>query len=58
MDMLKFLFIKKKLKERYLGKCLCGNARIVKMNTVITFGEGLLKAKCIEIKDEGIRVLK
>lgn len=39
-------------------ECLCGNARIVKMNTVITFGEGLLKAKCIEIKDEGIRVLK
>ena len=39
-------------------ECLCGNARIVKMNTVITFGEGLLKAKCIEIKDEGIRVFK
>ena len=37
-------------------ECLCGNARIVKMNTVISFGEGLLKAKCIEIKDEGIRV--
>lgn len=28
------------------------------MNTVITFGEGLLKAKCIEIKDEGIRVFE
>ncbi len=39
-------------------ECLCGNARIVKMNTVISFGEGLLKAKCIEIKDEGIRVFK
>lgn len=39
-------------------ECLCGNARIVKMNTVITFGEGLLKAKCIEIKDEGIRVFE
>ena len=25
---------------------------------VITFGEGLLKAKCIEIKDEGIGVLE
>ena len=39
-------------------ECLCGNARIIKMNTVITFGEGLLKAKCIEIKDEGIRVFE
>ena len=39
-------------------ECLCCNARIVKMNTVITFGEGLLKAKCIEIKDEGIRVFE
>lgn len=39
-------------------ECLCGNARIVKMNTVITFGDGLLKAKCIEIKEEGIRVFK
>lgn len=39
-------------------ECLVGNARIVKINTVITFGEGLLKAKCIEIKDEGIRVFK
>ena len=39
-------------------ECLCGNARIVKMNTVITFGEGILKAKCIEIKDEGIRVFE
>lgn len=39
-------------------ECLVGNARIVKINTVITFGEGLLKAKCIKIKDEGIRVFK
>ena len=39
-------------------ECLVGNARIVKIDNVITFGEGLLKAKCIEIKDEGIRVFK
>ena len=39
-------------------ECLVGNARIVKINTVITFGEGLLKAKCIKIKNEGIRVFK
>src|SRR5699024_9419114 len=39
-------------------ECLVGNARIVKLDTVITFGDGLLKAKCLEIKDEGIRVFK
>ena len=39
-------------------QCLCGNARIIKEGTVITFGEGLLKAKCIEVKDEGIRIFE
>lgn len=39
-------------------ECLVGNARIVKMGTIITFGDGRLKAKCIEIKDEGIRVFE
>ena len=39
-------------------ECLVGNARIVKLGTIITFGEGLLKAKCIEIKEEGIRVFE
>lgn len=37
-------------------ECLVGNARIVKADTIISFGEGLLKAKCIEVKEEGIRV--
>lgn len=54
--MLKFILLKELKKDTW--ECLCGNARIVKMNTVITFGEGLLKAKCIEIKDEGIRVFE
>lgn len=44
--------------EKDTWECLCGNARIVKLNTVITFGDDLLKAKCIEIKEEGIRVFK
>lgn len=39
-------------------QCLCGNARIIKEGTVITFGKGLLKAKCIEVKDEGIRIFE
>ena len=39
-------------------ECLVGNARIVKMDTVVTFGEGLLKAKCVFIGEEGIRHFK
>ena len=31
-------------------ECLVGNARIVKVDTIIKFGDGLLKARCIEIK--------
>lgn len=47
----------KELKED-TWECLVGNARIVKIDTIISFGEGLLKAQCIEIKEEGIRVFK
>ena len=39
-------------------ECLVGNAKIVKMGTVITFGDGSLKAECVDIKDEGIRHFK
>ena len=39
-------------------ECLVGNAKIVKLNTIITFGDGSLKAQCIEIRDEGIRIFK
>lgn len=39
-------------------ECLVGNARIVKMDTVITFGDGLLKAKCVKIGEQGIRFFK
>lgn len=41
--------------EHNTWECLVGNARIVKIDTVITFGDGLLKAKCIKIGEEGIR---
>ncbi len=33
-------------------------ARRVKVGTVVSFGEGLLKAKCIEEKEEGLRVFE
>lgn len=42
--------------ENDTWECLVGNARIVKIDTIITFGDGSLKAKCIEIKEEGLRV--
>ena len=38
-----------------LWECLVGNARIVKMGTIITFGDGSLKAKCVYTGEEGIR---
>lgn len=39
-------------------ECLVGNARIVKVGTTITFGDGSLKAECIEVREEGIRLFK
>ena len=39
-------------------ECLVGNAKVVKVDTVISFGNGELKAKCIEVKDEGIRIFE
>ena len=39
-------------------ECLCGNAKVIKVDTIITFGNGELKAKCIEVKDEGIREME
>ena len=41
-----------------IWECLVGNAKIVKLGTVITFGDGSLKAKCVEIRDEGIRLFE
>ena len=39
-------------------ECLVKPAKRVKEGTVISFGEGLLKAICIEEREEGIRVLR
>ena len=35
--------------------CLVGNAKVVKQGTIVSFGDGLLKAECIEVLDEGLR---
>lgn len=39
-------------------ECLVGNARVVKIGTVITFHDGRLKAVCDRIGDKGIRYMK
>lgn len=38
-------------------ECLCGNAKVIKVGTVINFSNKL-KATCLEVKEEGIRMLK
>ena len=44
-----------KQKDNDIWECLVKKARKIKVNTIISFGEGLLKAKCIRVDDEGIR---
>lgn len=39
-------------------ECLVGNARVVKLGTIISFNQGELKAECIEIGDKGIRKMR
>lgn len=39
-------------------ECLAGNARAIKVDSIIVFGNGKLKAKCLEVKDEGIRIME
>lgn len=40
-----------------IWECLCGNARPIKPGSYIVFNEKL-KAKCLEVKDEGIRIME
>ena len=37
-------------------ECLCKPARRIKCGTIVSFGDGSLKAVCLEEKDEGIRI--
>lgn len=41
--------------QNNIYECLCKPAKRVKVGTIVTFGDGILKAKCIEVKEEGIR---
>lgn len=41
-----------------IWECLAGNARPIKVGSIIIFKNGILKAKCLEVKDEGIRIME
>ncbi len=43
--------------ESDICECLCGNAKAIKIGTVITFSDKLY-GECIERKEEGIRIFK
>lgn len=44
-----------KQKEDNVWECLVKKARKIRINTIISFGDGRLKAKCVRIDVEGIR---
>ena len=54
--LIEVLLLKEKTNNTW--ECLVKPAKRVKIGTVVNFGDGILKAKCIEIKDDGIRVFK
>lgn len=54
--LIEVLLLKEKTNNTW--ECLVKPAKRVKIGTVVNFRDGILKAKCIEIKDEGIRVFK
>lgn len=41
--------------EGDIWECLVGNAKVVKIGSIISFNDGLLKAECLSIHDGGIR---
>ena len=44
-------------KEEIGWECLVGNAKVVKLDTIIQFSNQL-SAKCVEVRDEGLRVFQ
>ena len=47
-----------KNEEKDTWECLVKPAKRVKIGTIVSFGDGLLKAECISTKEEGIRIFK
>ena len=39
-------------------ECLCGNAKTIKVDTIIHFNDDILVGKCVKVLDEGIRHIK
>lgn len=44
--------------EDDVWECLVGNAHVVKQDTIVSFHDGELKARCVEVEDEGLRRMK
>ena len=53
---IEILLLKEKTSDTW--EALSKPAKRIKVGTIISFGDGILKAECIEVKDEGIRVFK
>ena len=41
-----------------IWECLVGNAKVVKPGTVVSFGDGQLKARCLSYGENGVRFMK
>jgi len=41
-----------------IWECLTKPAKRIKVGTIVSFGDGILKAKCLEVKEEGIRIFE
>ena len=39
-------------------ECLCGNAKAIKVGTKLHFKDDILIGECLEVKDEGLRLIK
>lgn len=44
--------------EGDVWECLAGNAKPIKVGSVINFNDGKLLAECLEVKEEGIKIMK
>ena len=44
--------------EDDIWECLAGNAKVIKLNTVISFHDGRLRAQCVGIGEKGLRKMK
>lgn len=44
--------------EGDVWQCLCGNAHVIKLGTIISFHDGCLKAQCVEVQEQGLRKMK